>query len=288
MLPIAPLFDPAPHAPMERAPAGGVDCHLHVFGPLSSYPLDDERSYTPGEASLEDYAVLQRRLGLERMVIVQPSVYGTDNQCTYDALVQMGDSARAIAVLPPDVDEEELAHLHRAGFRGVRFNLITGGGHPLEAVDELVPKIAPLGWHVQFFMGDQVLLDRHAWLAALPVPLVFDHFGPLQPAPAGPEQPAMHALLNLLERGNSWVKISGAYRIDHGVAPWPGAKPLALRLLEEFPERLVWGTDWPHPMPPGAMPNDGDLLDALWDWCQDDALYERVLVENPARLYGFT
>ena len=283
----APSFDPAPHTPKRRAPPGAADCHIHVFGPVKRYPLDPEHGYTPAQASLDDYAVLQHRLGLERMVVVQPSVYGTDNRCTYGALVQTGDAARAIAVLPPDVEPDELVRLDEAGFRGVRFNLISGGGHPLEAVEELVPKIAPLGWHLQFFMTGQTLLDRHAWLAALPVPIVFDHFGPLHPAPAGPEQPAMHALLSLLARGNSWVKISGAYRIDHGLAPWPAAKPYALRLLEEFPERLVWGTDWPHPMPPGTMPNDGDLLDALWDWCQDEELYRRVLVDNPAQLYGF-
>jgi predicted TIM-barrel fold metal-dependent hydrolase len=286
-MPDVPRFDPEPRTPRKRVPAGAVDCHMHVFGPAGRYPWSPARGYTPPEALLEDYAVVQERLGLERVVVVQPSVYGTDNRCTGDAVVRLGaDKARGVAVLAAEVDEAELARLHEAGFRGARFNLISPGGVPFAGVGRLAEKIAAHGWHLQFFAGHAVVLDHAERLAALPVELVFDHFGPLDPS-AGPDQPAMRALLDLLERGRSWVKISGAYRVDHGPAPWPAAKPFAERLLKEAPERLVWGTDWPHPGPAGPMPNDGDLLDALWDWCRDETLYRKVLVDNPARLYGF-
>jgi 2-pyrone-4,6-dicarboxylate lactonase len=259
---------------------------MHVFGPASLYPWSPARGYTPPDALLEDYAAVQARLGLERVVVVQPSVYGIDNRCTHDAVVRLRPRGRGVAVLPAEVSPSELAGLDAAGFRGARLNLISSGGVPFEAVDMLAQKIAAHGWHLQFFMGPAVLLAHAKRLAALPVDLVFDHFGPLDLA-QGPEQPAMRLLLGLLERGRAWVKISGAYRVDHGASPWPAAQPFAALLLKEAPDRLVWGTDWPHPGPAGPMPDAVDLLDALWDWCGDEALFRKVLVDNPARLYDF-
>jgi predicted TIM-barrel fold metal-dependent hydrolase len=284
--PDIPRFEPAPRAPERRAPVGAVDCHMHVFGPTERYPWSPARGYTPPEALLEDYAVVQERLGLERVVVVQPSVYGTDNRCTHDAVVRLGPKGRGVAVLAPEVGEAELTRLHSAGFRGTRLNLISSGGVSFDAVEVLAGKIAAHGWHLQFFMGHEVLLEHTARLAALPVDLVFDHFGPIDVA-KGPDQPAMRAMLDLIASGRSWVKISGAYRVDQGAAPWPAARPFAELLLEEAPERLLWGTDWPHPGPAGPMPNDGDLLDALWDWCRDEGVYQRILLDNPSRLYGF-
>ena len=260
---------------------------MHVFGPAERYPWSPARGYTPPDALLEDYAVVQQQLGLERAVVVQPSVYGTDNRCTHDAVVTLGTKGRGVAVLASDVDDAELARLHGAGFRGTRLNLISPGAAPLDAVELLAAKIAAHGWHLQLFMSHQMLHEHGARLAALPVDLVFDHFGPLDFS-QGPDQPAMRDLLELLAGGRAWLKISGAYRVDHGAAPWPAALPFARLLLREASERLVWGTDWPHPGPAGPMPNDGDLLDALWHWCEDAALYRRILVDNPARLYGFS
>jgi predicted TIM-barrel fold metal-dependent hydrolase len=284
--PDVPRFDPAPRAPVRRAPAGATDCHMHVFGPAERYPWSPARGYTPPDALLGDYAVVQERLGLERVVVVQPSVYGTDNRCTYDAVVALGDQGRGVAVLGADVAEDELARLDDAGFRGVRFNLTTAGGVPFEAVDLLAAKVAAHGWHLQFLIGAEALLEHAGKLAALQVDLVLDHFGPLDGAKTA-DQPVMREILGLIEPGRTWVKISGAYRVDHGAAPWPAAAPFAGHLLQEASERLVWGTDWPHPGPAGPMPNDGHLLDALWGWCHDEALYRKVLVDNPARLYGF-
>jgi predicted TIM-barrel fold metal-dependent hydrolase len=259
---------------------------MHVFGPAARYPWSPARGYTPADALLEDYAAVQARLGLQRVVVVQPSVYGTDNRCTCDAVKSLGPQGRGVAVLPPEVSAAELARLHAAGFRGARLNLITPGGVPLSALDLLAHKIAPYGWHLQFFAGHDLLLEHGARLAALPVELVFDHLGPLDRA-AAVDQPAMRVLLDLLGRGRAWIKLSGAYRVDHGEAPWPAAQPFARMLLQEAPDRLVWGTDWPHPDLSGPMPDAGNLLDALWHWCQDEVLWRKVLVDNPARLYGF-
>jgi predicted TIM-barrel fold metal-dependent hydrolase len=259
---------------------------MHVFGPAGRYPWSPARGYTPADALLEDYAVVQAQLGLERAVVVQPSVYGTDNRCTYDAVVGLGPRGRGVAVLSPEVSWAELARLHAAGFRGARLNLISPGGVPFDAAGLLAGKIAAHGWHLQLFMGPDVLLAHVEKLAALPVKLVFDHFGPLDRS-EGVDQPAMRALLDLLRRGRAWTKISGAYRVDYGASPWPAAAPFAALLLKEVPDRLVWGTDWPHPGPAGPTPDAGDLLDALWGWCQDEVLYRKILVDNPVRLYGF-
>jgi predicted TIM-barrel fold metal-dependent hydrolase len=280
-----PRPDLAPR-PRRRAPAGAADCHMHVFGPAGRYPWSPARGYTPADALLEDYAAVQARLGLERVVVVQPSVYGADNRCTFDAVVSLGPQGRGVAVLPPEVSPAELARLHAAGFRGTRLNLISPGGVPFDAAGLLAEKIAAHGWHLQLFTGPDLLPAHAEKLAALPVELVFDHFGPLDRA-KGVDQPAMRLLLDLLRRGRAWVKFSGAYRVDHGASPWPAAQPFAKLLLKEAPDRLVWGTDWPHPDLSGPMPDAGDLLDALWHWCQDEVLWRKILVDNPARLYGF-
>ena len=260
---------------------------MHVFGPAERYPWSPARGYTPAEASLEDYAAVQAQLGLERVVVVQPSVYGTDNRCTRDAVVKLGALGRGVAVLPPEVSRSELEHLHDAGFRGARLNLLTPGGVPFDAVVRLAERIAPFGWHLQFFAGPDLLPAHAGTLAALPVELVFDHLGPIDRA-GDVDQPAMRLMLDLLGRGRAWVKISGAYRIDHGASPWPAATPFVDLLLREAPDRVVWGTDWPHPTPPGPLPEAVDLLDVLWDWCADETLYRAVLVDNPAALYGFS
>jgi predicted TIM-barrel fold metal-dependent hydrolase len=282
-----PRFDAQPRTPQWRAPAGSVDCHIHVFGPAERYPWSPERGYTPPDALLEDYALVQERLGLERAVVVQPSVYGTDNRRTHDAVVQLGRNGRGVAVLPMDVEAAELARLHDAGFRATRLNLVSPGSASLDGIEALAEKIAVHGWHLVLHVAQQILHDHGARLAALPVELVFDHFGPLDFA-LGPDQPTMQELLGLLRGGRAWMKISCAYRIDHGPAPWPAASPFAELLLREVPDRLNWGTDWPHPGPPGPMPNDGDLLDGLWQWCRDEALYRQILADNPVRLYGFS
>ena len=286
-VPDVPGFDPDPKTPERRAPDGACDCHMHIFGPAERYPWSPARGYTPPDALLGDYRRLQERLGLERTVVVQPSVYGADNACTRDAVVALGAEGRGVAVLSPEVDEGTLAELDADGFCGVRFNLVSKGGESFEGIERMAAKVAPLGWHLQFYIDRDTLFEERERLSRLPVDLVFDHFGSMD-AEGRVDQPAMRALLRLLDGGRAWVKISGAYRVDLGPAPWPAAAPFAARLIGHAPERLVWGTDWPHPSVEGPMPNDGDLLDALWTWCAGDSrLYHRILVDNPARLYGF-
>ena len=270
---------PRPTPPRFRAPPGSCDCHFHVFGPYGRFPLDAKRPYTPPEASVEHYAETAAVLGLERRVIVTASVSGTDNAVTMDAVRRLGRAqSRAIVV----VDEaSDLAALAAGGAVGVRFNAVSGNGASLDALEALARRIAPLGWHIQVFTQDLPALAGR--LAALPVPVVLDHMGGAQAAD-GPDGPAMRALLRLLEGGNAWVKLSG-YR--SAPAPYGGVDALAQRLLAAAPERCVWGTDWPHTgfRSEAEMPDDGTLLDWLHDWTGGD--WDRVLVGNPARLYGF-
>jgi predicted TIM-barrel fold metal-dependent hydrolase len=264
-----------------------------VFGPAGRFPFVQERAYTPPDAPLEDYLRLQSILGLARTVIVQPSVYGNDHRCTEDAIRRLGDRARGVAVVPPTIEEAELARLDGVGFRGTRLNLLhSGGGVPLEALETVAAKVAPLGWHVQIYAPPELLADALPRLLALPTDVVIDHLGQIDPAP-GLQQPGFRAMLRLLESGRGWVKLC-AYRCDVDGAPFRRVIPFVRALEAAAPERLVWGTDWPHPnLPerapgaPMAMPDDGDLVDALGVWLEDKAALKRVLVANPARLYGF-
>jgi predicted TIM-barrel fold metal-dependent hydrolase len=252
-----------------------------------------ERNYTPPDAPLEQFLELLDVLGLERAVIVQPSVYGTDNTCTEDAIRRMDGRARGVAVIDPAAPEAEIARLDAAGFRGARLNLIhTGGGTPLEAIETVAAKVAPFRWHVQLYLRGRILPDILPRLRGLPTEIVIDHLGHMEPE-EGIEQSGFKALLALMDAGRCWVKLC-AYRFDQSGAPFNRARPFALALNEAAPERLVWGTDWPHPdIPgprpgvPGIMPNDGDLLDALGSWFEEEAAIRRILTDNPADLYGF-
>ncbi|MGD1878561.1 MAG: amidohydrolase family protein [Kiloniellaceae bacterium] len=279
--------DPRPRKPRLKAPPKACDCHNHIFGPSDRYPYKAARQYTPPDAPLEDFLAMLGVLGIERAVIVQPSIYGSDNRCTEDAVTAMRGRARGIATVDPGIPQEELTRLDRAGFRGVRFNLIhTGGSTPLDELEALAEKIAPLDWHVQIYLRGRLLPAIESRLRQLPVEVVIDHMGHMEAA-EGLNQPGVASLLRLLEGGRTWVKLC-PYRYDHSGYPFNGAKALAQKLAGTRPDRVVWGTDWPHPdIPGGQMPNDGDLLDALGDWFDDDALIRRILVDNPNALYRF-
>lgn len=285
--------DPKPRKPRLNAPPKSCDCHNHVFGPAARFPYVPDRQYTPPDAPLEMFVDLLDVLGIERAVIVQPSVYGTDNSCTEDAILRMNGRARGIAVVSPDIGAEELRRLDRNGFRGLRFNLIhTGGSTSIDALETLAAKAEPLGWHVQIYLRGRLLPTIEQRLANLPVSLVIDHMGHMDDD-QDLNQPGVKSLLRLLEAGRTWVKLC-PYRYDHGGFPFAKAKVLAQLLAKARPDRLVWGTDWPHPdLPgpnpgvPGPMPNDGDLLDALGEWFEDSGLIERILVDNPEALYRF-
>jgi len=282
-----------PRRPTLAVPPGATDCHCHVFGPSARFPFVPERGYTPPDAPLEDYVRLLGILGLERTVIVQPSIYGGDHRCTEDAIARLGGRARGVAAVSPEVDEAELERLAAAGFRGTRFNLIDSGGSvPLSALETVAAKVAPLGWHVQIYARPELLAEALPRLLALPTQVVIDHLGQIDLA-AGQGQPGFRAMLRLLDAGRAWVKLC-AYRCDPAGAPSLAAVSMVRALDAVAPERLVWGTDWPHPhlpeLAPGvprSMPDDGDLVDALGVWFEDRAALHRILVTNPESLYGF-
>ena len=282
---------PGPRAvtsrPFWRAPPGATDCHCHVFGPYDCYPLSPGRSYTPPEASVAQYLEMLGTIGLSRTVIVQPSVYGTDNAVTLDAVDAIGPHrARAVVVVDEGFGAAELAAMAARGARGARFNAVSGNGAPLEQLERLVERIAPLGWHVQLYTHASVLPELEPVLRRLPVPVVVDHMGSVKAAAGGVEHPGFRSLLRLLENG-AWVKLCG-YRSSAG-PPYADVAAMARALLQAAPERCVWGTDWPHPSlhDPAEVPDDGALLDALGAWVPDEAARRAVLVDNPARLYGF-
>jgi predicted TIM-barrel fold metal-dependent hydrolase len=273
--------------PRRRAPAGACDSHFHIFGPYDAFPLSPTRTYTPPPALVPHYLDVARTLGLERRVIVQASVYGTDNAVTLDAVRQLGrEASRAIVVVDDGADERALRIMAEAGAVGVRFNAVSGNGTPVEQLEALARRVAPLGWHIQLYLDGARLPELAPRLAALPVPVVLDHMAGARAA-AGPDSPAMQAALRLLETGRAWVKLCG-YRAS--APPYDDIAPLARRFLAAAPERCVWGTDWPHTQfaTEAEMLDDGMLFDWLLDWvAEDEALLHRVLVTNPAALYAF-
>ncbi|MGO9440406.1 MAG: amidohydrolase family protein [Terriglobales bacterium] len=279
-------YNPDPGKPRLAIPAGSSDCHAHIFGPQDRYPYTPNRSYTPPEASIEAYRRMLGALGFERAVIVQPSVYGTDNRCTRDAVVASGGKWRGIAVVEPGVSDSLLAELHAAGFRGVRINLLFKGGLQLDVLERIARAIKPVGWHVQLLLDGRDLPELASRLGRLPVDIVVDHMGHM-PASLGIGHAGFQTLLQLLRGGCCWVKLSGAYRISAKPQPYDDAVPFARALVETAADKLVFGTDWPHPSITVPMPQDASLLDLLPAWAPDEATRRLILVENPARLYDF-
>jgi predicted TIM-barrel fold metal-dependent hydrolase len=268
---------------MPRPPPLSCDCHIHVFGPFARYPLDAARKYTPDEATLPDYLKVASALGLGRVVFVQPSVYGADNACQLDAIHDLQEHARGVAVIDDSVSGEALESLCGAGFVGARLNLTRAAN--LDSLERLAARVKEYDWHVQLHLPGALLPEIADRLLALPVDFVIDHFGRVD-AHEGLEQPAFQTLLRLLDSGKGWVKLSAPYRIDLDGPPYSKAAPFARELATRFPERLVWGTDWPHP-DVAVVPEDTDLLDALFESVPDEAVRHRILVDNPAMLYRF-
>jgi predicted TIM-barrel fold metal-dependent hydrolase len=283
-------------------PPGACDCHTHVFGDSRRFPLAPARSYTPGPASVNELRALHRSLQTDRVVIVQPSVYGADNTCTLDAIRQLGPRARGIALIGHEVPRAELERLARAGIRGVRVNLETDGEtDPAVAgsrFDAAVARIEGLNWHVQIYTRPSVIERLHDRVAASPAPIVFDHFGGAQAA-LGAGQPGFDALLDLVRAGKAYVKMSAPYRSSTRTPDYTDVAPLATALVAANPQRVLWGTDWPHPNAPQPVaPKAADIaprysVDAmrvfnqLAVWAPDAAHRKAILVDNPKTLYGF-
>lgn len=277
---------PEPSAPVHPLPKGATDCHSHVILPEADQPFVANRSYTPPPATLAQYKTLHARLGIERAVIVQPSVYGTDNTVTLDAIAGYGPNCRGIAVVDAGVPLAELKRLDAGGIRGARINMLFSGGIGLEDLEPLAHRIADLGWHFQLLIDGPTLAELEARLASLPVPVVIDHMGHVQ-TKDGMAQAGFAALRRLVAGGNTWVKLSGNYRMSRQRPGFEDVVPFAKALIAENPDQMVWGTDWPHPAMQDFMPDDGTLVDALDAYATDEQEKKHILVDNPARLYGF-
>ena len=284
--PLCPGPDPEPHGPTRfRIPRGAVDTHAHVIRLPPDHPFVDRRSYTPPPAPAGAYLRMLDASGMAFGVLVQVSVHGTDNRLLVETLRAYPQRLRGIAVVAPDCAEAELARLNVAGVVGLRLNVLYGGGMGFDQVERYGAMCRELGWHLQFLLDARDLPLLASRLARLPVPFVVDHIGHM-PTLAGTDDPGFETLVALV-RDSAWVKLSGAYRLCDGGPPYSETIPFARALLAAAPERCVWGSDWPHVANWGPMPNVGDLLDVLADWVPDEEARRRVLVDNPARLYGF-
>ena len=283
-------------------PAGACDCHTHIFGDPRRFPFFANRVYTPESASVEEMRALHRALHMNRVVIVQPSVYGTDNACTLDAVRRIGARARAVAVIDDTTSASALDEMHNAGVRGIRLNLATSGqtdpAVALRRVQKAVEQLQGRRWHIQIYTGLSVVEAIKEAVMASPIPVVFDHFGGAQAA-LGIRQPGFDALLGLVRSGKAYVKISGAYRSSNAGPDYADVAPLAKALIAANPRRILWGTDWPHPdsaavagrtitdIAPLLPIDDGRVLNQLVVWAPDADQRRAILVENPARLYDF-
>ena len=277
--------DPDTKAPRFVPPPGSWDVHAHVFGPPETYPYVANRSFTPPTATVEGWLRVLDRLGIARGVLVQGSAHGPDNRVTLDAMRQSGGRALGVAIVAPDIAEDDLAALHAAGMRGARLSSLVSGGPLLDNLERVAARIRPLGWHLVIHVAKSAELAALApRLIATGVPTVVDHIGHALPD-EGEDAPGIAALLDLLRRGH-WTKLSALHRTSALAAPWADMKPLVRRVIKERPDRILWGTDWPHVNHYTEMPNDGDLLDAFADWVPEAALQRAILVDNPARLYG--
>ena len=275
--------------PGHALPPLACDSHMHIFD--TRFAPSPHWKRTPPDAPVAAYRQLQQRLGTSRTVVVTPSTYGTDNACTLDALDQLGDGARGVAVVAQDVGDAELDRLHARRVCGLRVNFVSPqswGETTPEMLTTLARKVARQpGWHIQVFMHPEQIVAWASVLAALPVPLVVDHLGRIAPA-KGPAAEAFGVLRRLLDGGNTWVKLSGGYMRStvHGPS-YADTLPLGRALVQAAPERLVWGSDWPHTTEAPGTVNDADLVDVLQAWCGSTAVMDRILVDNPTQLYGF-
>jgi 2-pyrone-4,6-dicarboxylate lactonase len=283
--------DRNPRTPSFRPPNGTVDTHVHVFD--NAYPLDPARGYTPPESNLDDLRHLHSVLGIDRVVFTQPSIYGVDNSAIVDGMTKLNaetsDRARAVIACGLDISDDELAAFDAIGVRGVRLNTDNLGGMPIEMdqVPLLCDRIQHLGWHIEFLFPGRDIVDLMPVFTSLTVPMSIGHFA-YQKAVDGTDTPGFRALLELARAGNTWIKISGANRVSRtDLPPYDDVAPMAHALLEAAPDRIMWGTDWPHPNKYEVNPNDGDLIDAAGDWVTDADLRQRVFVDNAARFYRF-
>jgi 2-pyrone-4,6-dicarboxylate lactonase len=270
-------------------PPNACDAHCHVFGPAHQFPFSADRSYTPPDSGVDDFFALQNRLGLNRAVLVQASCHGTDNRAMVDAIERSGGRFAGVAMIDESFRRDDLQALHRAGVRGARFNFVAhlGGAPELDVFWRLVGRVAPLGWHIVLHFDAKDLPGYADLLDAMPTPYLIDHMARVD-ATTGLDQEPFQNLLDLISSDERcWVKISGAERLTAtGAPPYDDVVPFAQALIQAAPDRILWGTDWPHPNV-RHMPDDGDLVDLLAAFAPDEATRRRILVTNPEQLYDF-
>ena len=270
--------------PKTKAPANACDCHMHIYN--ARFPAAPSATLKPGDALPSDYRLLQQRLGTSRTVIVTPSTYGTDNSATLDGMAQLAPNVRGVAVVDASVTDAELKRLDGLGMRGTRFNLVQAGATTVEMLEPLSKRIADLGWHIQINAKPELIVEIEPLLTRLPTPLVFDHLAHV-PRDQGVDSPAYKTMRKLIDQGRTWVKLSGAYQDTKVGAPtYADATPIAQAYVKAAPERMLWGSDWPHPTEKDK-PDDAVLFDLLAQWVPDETTRNRILVQNPETLYGF-
>ena len=288
--------DPNTRKPSYMPPANSCDTHFHVFGPPEKFPFLSTHEYTPPAAPLEHYVKMIQIIGIERAVVVQPSVHGLDNSATLDAIKSSNGKFRGVGRIDDQTPKSELDRLHQCGIRGVRFNLLDRprGNVRLDVLDRCVENIAELGWSVDLHIDMKNLITQENRIRSMPLPVVIDHIARVRPS-EGLSQAGFHLLLNLLKLKHVWVKVSGADKICNTTVygyfglPFVEVIPYAQAVIAAAPDRTIWGTDWPHSnnFAPGHTPNDSDLIDLLALFAPDETTRKKILVDNPAILYGF-
>ena len=288
--PLCQAPDSEIRSPQIQFPKGAIDCHAHVCGPANQFPYADERIYTPPDATLESYTDLLKQLGVDRAVLVQPSVYGSDNRAMLAALKSAPEKFRGVAVIGDNTSDLELENLHLAGVRGLRCNIVDvadkSAGLPIQYLTTLAKRIAPLGWHLELLMHVNEYPNLANVFDDFPVDLVFGHFG-YSHAKHGINDLGFLGMLELMRQKKAWVKMTGPYRICDGDLPYTDMRPFNDAVIAANPHQLIWGSDWPHVMVKKQMPHDADLCDLFGEWVKDQNLRNSILVDNPCILYDF-
>lgn len=273
--------------PVFRMPPGACDCHAHVFGPQSRYPFSPQRSYTPIDCTVQDYETLLGALGIDRAVIVHGGAHGTDNQVTLDALEYLGPRSRGIVVMPAGSSSAERQRLHDIGIRGYRMSTVVGGGVGFDQLEALSSEAEEMGWHlVLHFRHAAELVELAPRLRRQGANYVLDHLARIR-GDEGLDSPAFGEMAKLLDAGRAWVKLASLYRLSTQPYPHVDMLPMIHRVVRMWPDRIIWGSNWPHPICPVPMPNDGDLVDLIPLWVPDTEAQRKMLVDNLGRLYGF-
>ncbi len=279
------MTDTRPRLP---SPVGTCDTHMHIFEPGYTQRPGTNLPSIPGTTA--DYRKLRARLGITRTVIVQPAAFGNDNRCTLEAMKALTDDThqtRGVAIVQPGDSDDEIARLTEAGIRGIRYHLLPYGGVSWDTLNTMAARVAPHGWHVQLQMDGRELAGREAMLKALPCDIVIDHIGRFM-QPVAADDPAWKVMRNLVDSGRCWIKLSAPYHGSKTGAPrYEDAGATAMDLIRAAPERMLYATNWPHPSLKNNLPDDASLLDLVNEWSGSEAVRQKILVDNPAKLYGF-